>query len=463
MDLPSFSASPMPRRGGDAARWVVVLATAATLFLLAVPGARAGNTEGIYFGEQAVLTGGAVRAIIDDGSATIYNPAGLGTIDTQILNVSLSAFQFQAQRIPGAYVLENGDSFSINGSQLTPLPTSIAFTRPLANDWIVGLGVFTRSFTNTSFSIDDTTQRGDARFDTDIELEVRENVFRAGAGLGKQLSPRVSFGFSLAAEVATRAAQSSISLDRTGISDPSTGSISRLEASKSSQTVLGLGAIVGTMVRLSERWTFGGVIELPTFRIYNGGRAASSTLMAESEGTGELPYRSSEDEQVSLAKPGLLLSFIRAHTSFAYESGRWTLTLEADVALENSFHIDSVLQGVWNARAGLQYTTPSKLTFGFGLFTDRAPNFQTFESTFGNYQFTGASAAVRFQNKHTLENDDGEIRSLVFSSTFGLRYAYGRASFEPISLSFSGDRFDVERGTKTAHELTLYIASTFAF
>lgn len=421
--------------------------------------ANAGNAEGIYFGEQAVLTGGAVRAIVDDGSATIYNPAGLGSIDTQVLNVSLSAFQFRTQKLRDAYVLDGVDAYSIQGSELTPLPTSIAFSRPLGENWRMGLGVFTSSFENTAFEVDGNAETGDFSFDTDFELQVKKNVFRAGAGFGRRFSENVQFGFSIAAQFASKAASSSISLDRVG----SDSLASRLVTSRSQQTIVGITGIAGLMVRISDRWRFGGVIELPTFRIFETASARSSTLYSSVVGGQSEAFESTEGEEASVQETSVVLTFVRVHTSFAFDKGPWTVTLEGDISLENGLQLDSVLQGVWNLRGGVQYTTPKNITVGFGVFTDRVQETQIFESAFGEYQFAGVSSAIRFQNKHQLQQEDGTSRPLVFSSTFGLRYAYGSSEFNPRAVSVDDITRDPDPSTKYAHELTLYIASTFAF
>ena len=59
------------------ARSRLILASASLVTSVAV-GAHAGNDDGVLLGEQAMITGGAVTAIVSDGASAWYNPAGLG-------------------------------------------------------------------------------------------------------------------------------------------------------------------------------------------------------------------------------------------------------------------------------------------------------------------------------------------------------------------------------------------------
>lgn len=420
----------------------------------------AGNREGIYFGEQAVMTGGAVRAIVDDGSAAIYNPAGLGQIDRSIVNVSLSAFQFRTQTQRNAFIVdvndERSDAYSVRGSELTPVPTSLAFSRPLVGDWVVGLGLFTNSFENTNFSLDGTTLTNAYQVDADIDVQVRENIFRAAAGVGRRLSPKVSFGVSLAARIALNSITSAVSFDVIADNVES----SQIIFSRARSTVAGLGVILGTTAEISDRWSFGGVLELPTFRVFERNRTRGSTLSGlVIDGQAE-EFENTDTDVRNENGESLLLEFVRAHASFAYRTDRWTLTLESDFSLEPDNKNE--LQLTPNVRVGLQYTTPRNLSFGFGLFTDSALDDQQSDASLGEYQFAGVSSAVRFQNVREVA-EDGVAREIVFSTTFGLRYAYGTNEFRPISLFGTETAAEPEMSTQFAHELSLYIASKFQF
>jgi len=53
----------------------------ACLMLLTPSVARAGDVGAILFGDVAAMRGGAVRAMIQDGSGTGYDPGGLASLD----------------------------------------------------------------------------------------------------------------------------------------------------------------------------------------------------------------------------------------------------------------------------------------------------------------------------------------------------------------------------------------------
>ena len=70
--------------------------------------AHAGNDDGVLLGEQAMITGGAVTAIVSDGASAWYNPAGLGLSQRNRLDVTGSVYGVNIYRVKSAFALPDG-------------------------------------------------------------------------------------------------------------------------------------------------------------------------------------------------------------------------------------------------------------------------------------------------------------------------------------------------------------------
>jgi hypothetical protein len=81
----------------------------ALLTVTAPRGALAGNDDGVLLGNDAALVGGAITAVVSDGSALWYNPAGVAharSLDT--LDVSASAFVLRRYHMAGLLTATDG-------------------------------------------------------------------------------------------------------------------------------------------------------------------------------------------------------------------------------------------------------------------------------------------------------------------------------------------------------------------
>jgi hypothetical protein len=90
-------------------------------------------------GESASTMGGAATAWVDDGSATWYNPAGLGRVRQQGISANLSVYGWQSVRVPD-YI--NLDSVSagmeghgdIKSGAVAIFPSYLGYVLPFGND-----------------------------------------------------------------------------------------------------------------------------------------------------------------------------------------------------------------------------------------------------------------------------------------------------------------------------------------
>lgn len=422
--------------------------------------ANAGNDAGIYYGQQAIMTGGAVRAIVNDGSSIVYNPAGLGRIDCTVLNVSLNAYQFRTQKLDDVLILAGERGFGTRGTELTPVPTSLSLTRPFGENWVIGVGLFTTNFQTTDFALRAESVSDIRTFEANVDIQVKDNSFNAGIGAGARISDRTTLGFSIVFPRVNTKYSSTYSTSFTASNDEQGSARSTHTKSE----VIGIGAIFGGIFSVGESWKLSTVVESPVFRVINSSRFHSSTFDTSIIDGSLDDYRSEMTDEVNSINAGAVMSYLRTHLGAAYESDRWVFTVGGDVKLADSLSTRRNVDVVLNGRAGLQYLTPP-VRLGFGVFTDRTRSSSSEREQFKSLQFLGGSFAAQFGEEYGLADDSpAESSAVTVSTTVGLRYAYGYGDFEPRVFQFgtpSDEGFG--RSRQTVHEAALYIATRLDF
>ncbi|MEZ4257256.1 MAG: hypothetical protein R3A78_16320, partial [Polyangiales bacterium] len=88
------------------------------------------------------MTGGAVVATVDDGSATYYNPAGLANIKEHQFDLSASVYALRFYHESAFLHTVGGASRDASVTEFVTAPTAITYVRQLADDVSLGLGYF---------------------------------------------------------------------------------------------------------------------------------------------------------------------------------------------------------------------------------------------------------------------------------------------------------------------------------
>src|SRR6476620_12797955 len=104
--------------------------------------AHAGNDDAVLLGNQAILTGGAVTAIVSDGASAWFNPAGLGHATRNQLDVTGSVYGLNIYSAKALLVLPDGNSADAKVIDWGLVPSVLSFTRTWSDDVVVSFGLF---------------------------------------------------------------------------------------------------------------------------------------------------------------------------------------------------------------------------------------------------------------------------------------------------------------------------------
>ena len=94
--------------------------------------ALAGNDDELFVGSQAAMTGGAVSAMVSDASATWYNPAGLGAVPLDQIDVSGTFYSLRAYSAKGFLTSRSGHVDHGSVVEFVSVPSQVAYVRRLA-------------------------------------------------------------------------------------------------------------------------------------------------------------------------------------------------------------------------------------------------------------------------------------------------------------------------------------------
>lgn len=440
--------------------------------------ARAGNDETYFMSAEAALVGGAVVATSDDVGAIWYNPAGLGGVARQQLDLSLSVVALHIRTIPEGIQTDFGDetrASTIDGSRIDVISPSTAYVRQLGGlNW--GLGVYKSRDDLIRVTGGAEQRTADTYKFIQVELFSQHERYHYGIAFGAELSPSLRLGASLFG----------VYDHRELVGDAGLGDISEVVGSGSNLALqieeqeftdrYGVEAKLGAQLMLAQdRLRLGLVLASPVILIHESVRAtALSTIAAIDGATGEGGVVSQYEATVRKpAKSGFMApARLTVGVGVAYPSFR--LGVEGDYAHalrsmksayrgEVQYEVDR--RAVFNLRAGGAMPITDKAEIGLGLFTDRsaerADDFAEFD-----VDFYGATAGVSYETDVSLAPTE-RAPHISMRTTISLRYALGLGSTSQVRASIDYPRdFGVEQADAEKlrfHELYLQIGSAFEF
>ena len=153
----------------------------------------AGNLDTFYLGNDAAMLGGAVTATATSGSASWYNPAGVGASGYSNIEVNASAYLL---RFGGTSDLEGTPGVPASKRKLSSLdvnavPTALSVKRRILG-LDVALGVFvpirTVSYPRTSIQVRPANRPPEA---LTLDGNLRTTDYYAGFSVGRALQPNL--------------------------------------------------------------------------------------------------------------------------------------------------------------------------------------------------------------------------------------------------------------------------------
>lgn len=447
------------------ARWGCALGAALLGWLYGSATAYAGNDEGIFLGNDAAITAGAVTATARDGGALYYNVALLGQVRRNQLDASGNLFLYRLNDVPVLLRMSSGETAGTGGLEVNAVPSALTFLRRVDDRLTVGAGLFVTDATSYSQNASLQTDRmAPTRLRLDSNLVERN--WHGTIGLGWELDDTLRLGVRLYVDAWNQQLTFSASFDRS-----EAGRTTRVDnvGTRSSVDVVGFGAGVGLHWTPDERLSVGLSVLSPRLDVGASSAVSSFSSSASVDDTNpELTVDAVDRSGLSFDVASFRPLMARAGIAYRFALG-W-VALDADLRTP---YVDDRIEGRnvgFNVRVGGLVRLDETWSLGGGLFTDRSP-YQI--AATGNVvgardlDFYGGTVGLHLRNRVNV-SDDQPDRDLVFDSTVAFRYAYGdgrsvglEAQNPPPAASQSG--VAEFYGDTTTHEFSLHVGSGVEF
>jgi len=401
------------------------LGASITMAALVTRAAHAGNDDAVLLGNQAMLTGGAVTAIVSDGASAWYNPAGLGHSSRNRLDVTGSVYGLNIYNVKSVLVLPDGSAADAKFTDWILVPSVLSFTRELDDDWVASFGLFIPRTNDFELRTGITTYGAQTVAAT---LTTVLNEYDYTLAVARRFNSTLRFGATLAGVYLSRR-------DFVQVAAGTPGAVNQAFYNGSSSTDeadYGVRLTLGLQWEPAAGWALGASIQSP---ILTGWSKVARTVAQGMASPAASMTGFGLDERQGNVGVWDFTTPTRLRAGLAYQLGETQLLLDGDVSLPirvpeelpDATFSDRVWVG--NARASMLRVLAPGLTLGAGLFTDLSgrKRFKT--------HFAGVAFGVEFDSHHTA---DEERRELTFSTTLGGRYAYGWGDLRGVELSLDG-------------------------
>jgi len=413
--------------------------------------ALAGNDDVVLLGSQAVLTGGAVTAVVSDGTAAWYNPAGVAHSSRSRLDLSGSVYGLNLYKVTPLFVLPDGSSADAKFADWILVPSVLSFTRELDEDLVFSFGIFIPRTNDFELHTAVTRELGQTFGAT---LATVLNEYDYTLTLAVRSGPKLRLGATLAGVYLSRRDFVQVAAGTPGVPGEAfyTGSSYTTESDYGARLTLGL------QWEPTPDWALGVSVQGPMF---TGWSSVARTVAQGAADPGATSSAFTLDGQQGNVAVWDLTTPARLRAGVSYQLGATQLLLDADVSMPFSVPEElpdtfSDRDWVGNARVGVLHAVSPALTAGAGLFTDLSGKKQ-FKT-----QFAGVAFGIQLNTDHTV---DEKTRDLTFSTTLGGRYAFGWGDLPGVEIVRDGNGFAQRPigAPVTVHELAFNLGAGVNF
>ncbi len=430
------------------------------LLLVCIPNrAAAGNDDGVLLGNEAAMTGGAVTAVVNDGSAAWYNPAGIAAVQRDTLDLSGSATMLRIADTPALLQSSRGLRASGGYYELLGIPSAVTMVRRLESNLALGLGIFVPQLTSHTdrVSLEEPSADSIARFQ--LTQQESNQEYYGSVSLGISLASNLRLGFALFGTYRQFALTTQFfgGSERMGESIAAFG-VAGLTSIQSVSLELG----VGLQWELAPGWNIGISARSPGLLLGSLFRSTNTSFASSSHGLEFIPTDDGGLEpRADIVAParfrfGLARRFaegwIGVDTDFQHELSR------PEIGIERRW--------TGGVRIGGRYEVNPQISIGAGLFTDLDATRHIVGLGETRLDFFGGTLGLELRNPHLLAGSES-ASDIVFVNTFALRYAAGTGLI-------GGLRFDTTHSERvgtvevipvatTVHEISLHLGSALHF
>lgn len=416
--------------------------------------AQAGNDDGVLVGGQAAMTGGALTATVSDGSAIWFNPAGLVNARAQQIDIGANAFTLRLHSISNVMSSPN-QTVSGVAQELSVVPTAVSYARLLSMRTVVGVGLFVPYATD--FQLREELQDQDSWV---ISRTQRAQNTYGGIGIAHKWLPGVDIGASLFGVYRMQNTEQLFSGGSVADQAAQFMTITNYAAKKSMAVEAGVG--IQWMISPQLKWGFS--VRSPSLQMF---RSETSFLTNGSSSTLNQSFSDRYDSSFKFNVGWVAPPRFRTGIAWVLDRGWVAFDIDLQTAMDTT-QVFYARKAVVNARLGGLWQLSSHFTFGAGLFTDRDASRNQFQGQHYPISFYGGAAGLTWRSRDFFMSgmETNAQNSVEFSTTIGVRYAFGTGEFPSVSVPATYTKpSDVVFGSSSiaTNEFALNLASGIYF